>query len=263
MSNLQDKINEARDNNEKLVNNAINDIERQTYYLRTDYDRLTIDRSTKDSRRDAALKILERVRNGEIEKVDEDDIYNVHHNIDTKQENSNNQYEDLNKDLNKDSLSNTNDSHQKELKVEEKEVQFDELTAIDRLKVISKLINNDDQKDVQSDDNLEPEDLMVDKNKVFNNESNFDSSETNYEALNDNKNQDLNQISNKRNKNIESDKSDYDKEYEEIEDFEEPDEFEESENIENNTIHKDENSDETEKKPGFFKKIMNKLFGGK
>ena len=263
MSNLQNKINEARDNNEKLVNNAISDIERQTYYLRTDYDRLTIDRSTKDSRRDAALKILERVRNGEIEKVDEDDIYNVHHNIDTHQETNNNQYENLNKDLNKDSSSNTNDSYQKELKVEEKEVQFDELTAIDRLKVISKLINNDDQNDIQSDDNLEPEDLMVDKNKVFNNESKFDSSETNSEALNDNQKQDLNKNYNNKDKKIEFNKSKFDNDYEEIEEFEEPKEFEESEDIENNETYKDEDLDESEKKPGFFKKIMNKLFGGK
>lgn len=230
MSNLQDKINEARNNNNELASDAINDIERQTYYLRTDFDRLTIDRSTRESRREAALKILERVRNGEVDKVDEDDIYHVHNNSDNNEELHNSGTVNQNSDDEKSTNNKTI--------VEEKEVDFDELNAIDRLKVISKLINNDDQDDDHSDETLKPEDLMVDKDEVFNNESTFDSSETNSEVLNDDES--INQSSLAKN-------DQYNRNETSIED----------ENIDNK-----EEYDEEEKQPGFFKKMMNKLFGG-
>ena len=81
MSSLQDKINNARLHNDQTANDAIEDIDKQTQGLITNFDRLTIDRPSKESRREAALKVLERVRNGEIEKVDEDEIKTTHDEI--------------------------------------------------------------------------------------------------------------------------------------------------------------------------------------
>lgn len=81
MSSLQDKINNARLHNDQTANDAIEDIDKQTQGLITNFDRLTIDRPSKESRREAALKVLERVRNGEIEKVDEDEIKITHDEI--------------------------------------------------------------------------------------------------------------------------------------------------------------------------------------
>lgn len=221
MSNLQDKINNARNANDELATDAINDIEKQTYYLRTDFDRLTIDKSTRESRREAALKILEKVKNGEIEKVDEDDIYQMHHENDSINDELKENHQDSKNLTSYETKENNNSESDSEKIEQEQEVEFEDLNAIDRLKVISQLVNN------SSD--------TVNQNQNNDNESSNESEDENEDKKNSNK-------------NINEDK------------------FDSSESISvSSNLHEENDStynEHNEKKPGIFKRMMNKLFGG-
>lgn len=159
MSSLQDKINNARLHNDQTANDAIEDIDKQTQGLITNFDRLTIDRPSKESRREAALKVLERVRNGEIEKVDEDEIKTTHdeikdHYADPIQlDHSSDFYVDTQE--NNDSVVNTQKQENDESvkiqnhKNEDKSSNLSQDTsdALKRLQAMSELLNDDDIND--------------------------------------------------------------------------------------------------------------------
>lgn len=146
MSSLQDKINNARLQNNQTANDAIEDIDKQTQGLITNFDRLTIDRPSKESRREAALKVLERVKNGEIEKVDEDEIKTTHdeikdHYVDPVQlDHSSDFYEDTQK--NDESESVKIQDHKNE--DQSSNLSQDTSDALKRLQAMSELLNDDD-----------------------------------------------------------------------------------------------------------------------
>lgn len=144
MSSLQDKINNARLHNNQTANDAIEDIDKQTQGLITNFDRLTIDRPSKESRREAALKVLERVKNGEIEKVDEDEIKTTHEEIKDR-------YVDpvqLNhsSDFYVDTRENNESVKIQDHKNEDKNSNLSQDTsnALKRLQAMSELLNDDD-----------------------------------------------------------------------------------------------------------------------
>lgn len=148
MSSLQDKINNARLQNNQTANDAIEDIDKQTQGLITNFDRLTIDRPSKESRREAALKVLERVKNGEIEKVDEDEIKTTHDEIkdcyvDPVQLNhSSDFYVDTQKNDENESESIKIQDHKNE--DQNSNLSQETSNALKRLQAMSELLNDDD-----------------------------------------------------------------------------------------------------------------------
>ena len=144
MSSLQDKINNARLHNNQTANDAIEDIDKQTQGLITNFDRLTIDRPSKESRREAALKVLERVRNGEIEKVDEDEIKTTHDEI--KDRYVDPVQLDHSSDFYADTQENNESVKIQDYKNEDKSSNLSQETsnALKRLQAMSELLNDDD-----------------------------------------------------------------------------------------------------------------------
>lgn len=144
MSSLQDKINNARLHNNQTANDAIEDIDKQTQGLITNFDRLTIDRPSKESRREAALKVLERVKNGEIEKVDEDEIKTTHDEI--KDRYVDPVQLDHSSDFYEDTQENNESVKIQDHKNEDKKSNLSQDTsnALKRLQAMSELLNDDD-----------------------------------------------------------------------------------------------------------------------
>lgn len=144
MSSLQDKINNARLHNNQTANDAIEDIDKQTQGLITNFDRLTIDRPSKESRREAALKVLERVKNGEIEKVDEDEIKTTHDEI--KDRYVDPVQLDHSSDFYEDTQENNESVKIQDHKNEDKNSNLSQDTsnALKRLQAMSELLNDDD-----------------------------------------------------------------------------------------------------------------------
>lgn len=219
MSSLQDKINNARIKNHQTADDAIEEIEKQTQGLITDFDKLTIDKPTRESRRDAALKVLERVRNGEIDKVDEDEIRQTHNNLKNEetielpsQSNSNtyknaneNEIEDADETKNNDE---NNYSH----------ISKETSDALKKLQAMSVLLNDEDiNKKIQEQKDATHQD----------NDSHNQFSESN-KNVNDNNDKD------NANDQILSDQSE-----------------------KNNSDIDNQDEKKQDKKPGFFKKMIN------
>ena len=113
MKSLKSQLKDAIDNNKTKSESAIKHIQEQTYNLTTDSDYLTIDRKPRESRREAALKMMKAAKEGNLDKIDEDLIYQEHEV--TKAQNEN-------------------------FEIDQKD--FDQLSPADRLIALRKLMGN-------------------------------------------------------------------------------------------------------------------------
>ena len=113
MKSLKSQLKDAIDNNKTKSESAIKHIQEQTYNLTTDSDYLTIDRKPRESRREAALKMMKAAKEGNLDKIDEDLIYQEHEVTKTQNEN---------------------------FEIDQKD--FDQLSPADRLIALRKLMGN-------------------------------------------------------------------------------------------------------------------------
>ena len=113
MKSLKSQLKDAIDNNKTKSESAIKHIQEQTYNLTTDSDYLTIDRKPRESRREAALKMMKAAKEGNLDKIDEDLIYQEHE---------------------------VNKAQNKNFEIDQKD--FDQLSPADRLIALRKLMGN-------------------------------------------------------------------------------------------------------------------------
>jgi len=156
MKSLKSQLKDAIDNNKTKSESAIKHIQEQTYNLTTDSDYLTIDRKPRESRREAALKMMKAAKEGNLDKIDEDLIYQEHEV--TKAQNEN-------------------------FEIDQKD--FDQLSPADRLIALRKLMGNTSNEiDTSEKDSNQS---FENSNQSFNNSANAETNKDVNELKNNKK----------------------------------------------------------------------------